>query len=106
MSSQNIYSIVRLLGKKEVVLLSGFAVGFFYYVGFNKRTLRRPLSTMFDGAISGFFCSLGAGIVTMFLPPAYWFIVSLGCGISIAGEQLNMLSGNRLLGDDTMDKKN
>ena len=69
--------ILTTLSTPDAINVSGFMIGFMYRLKFTKETLDRPLSTLFDSSISGFFTLLGAQIVADFLPPQLRFFIPL-----------------------------
>lgn len=70
-----IISIVKNLNSENVIVGSGFMIGFMYDFKFNKKTLDNPLSTILNSLIGGFFCSLGASIVGSIIPYPYRMII-------------------------------
>lgn len=81
---QNVSTIVSYLNSEKVVLASGFMIGFMYGFKFNKKTLENPLSTIFNSAVSGFFCYIGAGLVEGFLPRPFKLIIPATAVASIS----------------------
>lgn len=57
-----------ILCSKNVVLGSGFMIGFMYDFKFNEKTLQNPLTTIGNGCINGFMTYLGTHILYGILP--------------------------------------
>ena len=89
---QNITDIIKELNKDRAIILSGFALGFLWTFKANKKTLKYPLSTIFNGSINGFFCSIGALIVGIFIPFQIRFIIPMACASSIVYSKVNDLT--------------
>ncbi len=70
------------LNTNEAVVASGFFYGFsqtFYF----KNSLERPLSTLFNGALSGLFYSTAAGVISCLLPRKVTWLIPVTIGASI-----------------------
>ena len=64
----NKMSLTTKLTSDNVIFLSGFLSGMFTQVGFNKKILEYPFSTLFGGCITGSIVGFGTSIVGAFLP--------------------------------------
>ena len=70
---------ITCLNSEEVILPSGFAIGF--ASGFIDRdTLVYPLTSIFTSSISGFFCAMGAGLVYNVVPLQARFVFPFAAG--------------------------
>jgi hypothetical protein len=67
---------ITCLNSEEVILPSGFAIGF-GTVFITRDTLENPLSSIFGSSIYGFFCSMGAGLVGNLVPLPFRFVFPL-----------------------------
>src|SRR5258705_2036050 len=69
--------IFDALNSDQAVKIGGFAFGFIHRLKFNSKTLDRPLSTIFGAAWEGFWCGLGAIMVSDFLPKKLRCVIPL-----------------------------
>lgn len=83
--------VYDVLCRGQAVELATFSWGLSQHVGFNKETLNAPLSTIFDGAITGACYAVGAGIVIGVMPKQYWGLVTIASCAAIAYKQVTML---------------
>ena len=76
-------SVLTTLTSNNSIFLSGFLSGLFTPVGFNKRTLEHPFSTLLDGCVLGSFTGFGSSVVGSFLPPQIKLIIPVLATASI-----------------------
>lgn len=78
--------VYEVLCRSDVVGLAAFSWGVSQYIGINKSTLNAPLSTMYNGAITGMLYAIGAGIMTK----QYWRLVTITTCAAIGHKQITM----------------
>ena len=62
--------IISAMSTGKAINISGFCAGFIWTIGPTHNLLEAPLSTTFVGAIGGTIGSMGADLVSGFLPTA------------------------------------
>jgi hypothetical protein len=75
-------SILRTLNSTNVVLGSGFMLGFVHEIKFKESTLRAPLSTLFSASTLGFLTYCGSAIVHDLIPPQLRFLIPVMTAMS------------------------
>ena len=76
-------SVLTTLASDKSIFLSGFLSGLFTPVGFNKKTLEHPFSTLLESCLAGSFTGFGSSIVGSFLPPQIRLIIPVLATASI-----------------------
>ncbi len=75
-------SILNSLNSEQIVMGSGFMIGFLYEFKLSKRTVNNPLTTIFNASIGGFLTYIGTGVISSILPPGMLFIIPVTAGVS------------------------
>ena len=92
-------------------VVTAFCWGLYNSTNSRKNFITSPLSTLFNGVITGSLYSLGAGIVQIFIPPPVQFIVPVFTTLALAKHIKDDIyppvvsNGNKPVEQNTKDKK-
>lgn len=74
MATGRLSAILKTLNSDNTIVMSGFMIGFLPSF-WNKNTYERPLSSLYDSSVSGFFCSIGSSLISVLIPPQFRFVI-------------------------------